>query len=135
MCGNSHGLSVQRGKGITRRLSVGFHGVKGTLLADYDWHEIISEGDRLAEIPDVPQTLPRSPGHGREFLDCIKSRNLCSCDVEYHYNVHLPINLGTLAYRLGRKIHWNDEKCEVIGDKEANEMIQPHYRKPWALPV
>ncbi|HOJ33982.1 MAG TPA: Gfo/Idh/MocA family oxidoreductase [Candidatus Hydrogenedentes bacterium] len=135
MCGNSHGLAVNRGKGITRRLSIGFHGVNGTLLADYDWHEIISEGDRLAQIPDVPKTLPRSEGHGREFLDCVKSRQRCSCDVEYHYNVHLPINLGGLSYKLGRKIYWDDAACEVIGDKEANEMLQPHYRRPWTLPV
>lgn len=135
MCANSHGLSVHKGEGFRRRLSVGFHGVNGTLLADYDWYEIVSEGDRLKEVPDVPKSLPRSPGHGREFLDCVKTRQRCSCDVEYHYNVHLPINLGTLAYRVGRKVYWDDANCRVIGDAEANDLLSPQYRKPWVLPV
>ncbi len=135
MCANSHGLALHRGEGMARRLGVTFHGVNGTLLADYGWHELVSEGDRLKDVALPDPWLPSSPGHEREFLDCIKSRERPSCDVENHYPLHVALNLGNLAYQLGRRIEWDAEREEVKGDREANELLKPNYRAPWTLPL
>ena len=116
-------------------LRIAFHGVNGILTSNYSEHRVFSEGGRL-DPETVPASItPESPGHGREFLDAVKSRALCSCDVAYHYNVHVALNLGDLAYRVGRKIHWDAEREEVIDDREANRLLEPRYREPWRLPV
>jgi hypothetical protein len=43
--------------------------------------------------------------------------------------------LGNLAYRLGRRLYWDDEKQQVIGDSEAQRLVSRQYRKPWTLKV
>lgn len=118
-----------------RRLGVMFHGTNATLLADYDTHRWIPEGDRGRNPAFPPPSLPRSPGHEREFLDCIKTRHQPSCSIEYHYNVAIALNLGHIAYKVGRKVRWDDAKGEIIGDKEADRLVKPRYRAPWKLPL
>jgi hypothetical protein len=84
-------------------------------------------------MPD--RTLPRSPGHDREFLDCIKSRELPSCDIEKHYPLSVTLNLGNIALKVGRKIRWDAAAEQIVGDAEANSLVQPNYRSPWSLPA
>ena len=136
MCANSFGGPFHAGQGLQRRLGITFHGVNGTLKSTYHNHELIGEASRIEGVELPEKSLPRrSPGHQREFLDCVKSRALPSCDVSYHYNVHVALNLGNASYALGRKLHWDEATGTIVGDREANEYIQPHYRKPWELPV
>ena len=133
MCANGFGLAT--GKTGDRQLLVSFHGVDGTLMADYDTYKFVAEPGK-PENPTLPDPyLSRSPGHQREFLDCVKSRQACSCSFDYHYNVHVALNLGNAAYRLGRKLVWDEERGDVVGDKEASEALQANYRAPWSLPV
>jgi hypothetical protein len=39
-----------------------------------------------------------------------------------------------LALRLGRSLRWDGEKGEVIGDPEANALLERPYRAPWQYP-
>lgn len=135
MCANSHGLTFQREPGITRRLGISFHGVNGTLTADYDRRKLIGEGDRLDGVELPEPSLPRSPGHDREFLDCIRSRELPSCDLEKHYPLSVALNLGDIALKVGRKIRWDAKTERIVGDKEADSLVRPDYRRPWSLPA
>ncbi len=135
MCANSHGLMFQRDTGIHRRLGIAFHGFKGTLTADYGSYQLVSEGDRLKGVTLPEPWLPRSPGHHREFLDCMRSRELPSCDIEKHYPLHVAINLGNIALKVGRKIRWDARNECIVGDREANELLQVNYRRPWSLPT
>jgi len=81
------------------------------------------------------RSLPRSPGHDREFLDCIRSRELPSCDLEKHYPLSVALNLGDIALKVGRKIHWDAKAERIVGDKEADSLVTPDYRRPWSLPA
>ena len=135
MCANSHGLTFQREPGITRRLGISFHGVNGTLTADYDRRKLIGEGDRLEGVELPEPSLPRSPGHDREFLDCIRSRELPSCDLEKHYPLSVALNLGDIALKVGRKIRWDAKTERIVGDREADSLVRPDYRRPWSLPA
>ena len=135
MCASSHGMTMHEGTGIRRRNGTAFHGVNGTLLADYGRRDFYSENGRLDEeaIPDP--WLPRSPGHVREFLDAIMTRELPSCDMEKHYPLCVALNLGNIALQVGRKVQWDAEREMIIDDPEANALAQPQYRAPWRLPV
>ena len=135
MCANSHGLTFQRDLGIHRRLGISFHGFNGTLTADYGSYQLISEGDRLKDVTLPDPWLPRSPGHDREFLDCMRSRELPSCDIEKHYPLHVAMNLGNIALKVGRKIRWDARKEVIVGDREANDLLEVNYRRPWSLPT
>lgn len=124
-----HGEPVRR-----RRLGIYFHSLNGTLLADYDTHRIIPEGDWLASLEPPPATLPPSPGHEREWLDGIKTRQQPSCSVLYHVRVDVPIVLGLLAYRVGRSLRFDPETEQILGDAEATRLAKPEYRPPWRFP-
>jgi hypothetical protein len=69
--------------------------------------------------------------HVRNFIDCIKSRERPIADIEGGHRTTTACHLANLSLRLGRKLHWDVEKEEVVGDGEANGMLVRPYRKPW----
>ena len=73
------------------------------------------------------------------FIDCVRSRkkeNLNSPIEEGLISCAL-LHLGNASYRVGRALHFDPEKQEVIGDKEAARILQDGdrgYRKPYVVP-
>ncbi|MDW8289173.1 MAG: Gfo/Idh/MocA family oxidoreductase [Armatimonadota bacterium] len=130
---NSFGFDFGRGQ-PARRLGIYFHGVNGTLFADYTRHEVVPEGDLLKDPTPPPQSIPPSPGHEREWLDCIKTGRQPSCSVEYHYRIDLALTLANVAYRVGRAVRWNPRTERIEGDREAQRLARPQYRPPWKFP-
>jgi predicted dehydrogenase len=118
----------------SRALGVMFHGTKGTLLGNYGWRRIVSEGEALKDAVPPEPSIPSSPGHDREFLDAIKTREQPLCNFDYHLPIAVAIDLAHVSLNVGRKVRWDAEASEVIGDREANDLAKPHYRKPWKLP-
>lgn len=133
-CANSFAFDFGRGK-PARRLGVYFHALNGTLYTDYGKHEIVPEGALLKDAAPPPRSIEPSPGHEREWLDCIKSRKQPSCNVNYHYKVDLAITLANLAHVLGRSIRIDPKTERIAGDREAERRARPEYRKPWKFPA
>jgi predicted dehydrogenase len=131
---NSYGFDFGSGT-PARRLGIYFHGVNGTMYADYDMHKIVPEGNRMEGMQAPEKSIPPSPGHEREWLDCIKSRQQPSCSVSYHTKVDVPIVLGNLSYRLGRSIRFDPATEKIVGDAEAAKAAVPEYRAPWKFPA
>ncbi len=69
--------------------------------------------------------------HVRNFVDCIKSRQRPIADIEGGHRTTTSCHLSNLSLRLGRKLRWDVEKEEIVGDAEANAMLVRPYRKPW----
>lgn len=93
-----------------------------------------------AEVKAEPRTRARKAGeqggepmgaHARHWLDCIKSRKQPVADVESGHRVSVACHLANLSMQLGRKLRWDAEKEDVIGDKEASAKLVRPYRKPW----
>jgi predicted dehydrogenase len=77
--------------------------------------------------------LYESPGHQRNFLDCVKSRRKTITPIETaHRSISVGL-LGEIAMLTGRKIRWNPEKEEIIGDPAASALLCRSYREPWVL--
>jgi predicted dehydrogenase len=131
---NSYGFDLQGEPGMKRRLGVYFHGINGTLFSNYNLHKVVPEGDRLKDIEPPPQSIPPSPGHEREWLDCIQSRRQPSCNVAYHVKVDVPIVLSLLSLKLGRSIRFDPATEKIQGDSEAARLAVPEYRAPWKFP-
>jgi predicted dehydrogenase len=110
-----------------------FQGSEGTLVADYETHDLYVKGKRVPEFKHPPQTIADSPGHVREFLDSIQSRQLTTCNVEYAHRLTKAGLLGNIAYRSGTKVTWDDRKERIIGEKSARRLLKRKYRKPWRL--
>jgi predicted dehydrogenase len=121
--------------GPGRHNGIVFHGKEGTLtIVNYGTPQVLDRNGKPVEGKDYPVAAPPSPGHEREFIDAVKSRQECSCSFARHLPMHIAMNLAHLSLHLGRKIHWDPERNEIVGDSAANEMIRPKYRAPWKLP-
>ncbi|MBN1395553.1 MAG: Gfo/Idh/MocA family oxidoreductase [Pirellulales bacterium] len=117
-----------------RRLGIYFHGLRGTLFCDYGKHQVVPEGKLLADANPPEKNIPPSPGHEREWLDCIKNRRQPSCNPEYHAKIDVPIVLANLSLALGRSIRFDGAAEMIIGDPEAARLSKPEYRAPWTFP-
>lgn len=75
--------------------------------------------------------LFRSPGHHREFLDCVKSRRLTSTTAETAHRSASIGHLGQIAMLTGRKLRWNPDTEEFLSDPTATRMLTAPMRSPW----
>jgi predicted dehydrogenase len=69
--------------------------------------------------------------HTRNFLDCVKSRKQPLSDLESAHQVATVCHLSNISLRTGRKLVWEAEKEEIVGDREANALLVRPYRSPW----
>lgn len=115
------------------KMAIGAHfeGGNGTLTCDYETRAIRIGKEVVADLPDVPKTLPRSPGHQRNFLDAVKSRGLPESNLPYARRLTLPMHLALASFRLKRKLMWDSVKEEVTGDPAANFLLSRNSRKPF----
>ena len=131
---NSYGFDFEGDPKPQRRLGIYFHGANGTMVADYGSMKIIPEGDKMKGKEAPPKSIPPSPGHEREWLDCIKSRQQPACSVFYHVRVDVPLVLSLLSLKLGRSIRFDPATEKIVGDSEAARLAVPNYRAPWKFP-
>lgn len=116
-----------------RGIGAWFEGEKGTLLCDYNSRLITINGETVEDLPNVPITLERSPGHQQNFVNAVKTRTQPESNLEYARRMTLPMHLGLISYRLGRQLFWDENKEKFIDDKEANQLLHREYRRKWDL--
>jgi len=77
--------------------------------------------------------LPVSNHHQQNFLDCVKSRARTVAPVEAAVRSDTLCQLSDIAMRLARKLRWDPDKEQFIGDEQANRMLKRPMRSPWRL--
>jgi predicted dehydrogenase len=111
-----------------------FEGTEASLVANYSAHEVWAKGKKVEDFSRPAQSIPDSPGHIREFLDAVKSRNLeTTCNVRYGHRVTKAGLLANIAFRTNSVIHWDDERERIVGNKEASKYLSRRFRKPWKI--
>lgn len=122
---------------------VAFVGNNGTLVVNRGGWEVIAEHPGAEETPRMDAvartTRTNTSGSGldlhvRNFLECMKTREKPNADIEIGAHIARFAHLGNISLRTGRKVFWNPEKQEFIGDKEANTYVKASYRAPWKVP-
>ncbi len=112
-----------------------FTGTKGTLHIGRG--VLTSDPDEIVKQPlgEDEVHLFRSPGHHRNWVDCIKSREPCVAPVEAGARTVTIIHLGNLAYWHGRRFQWDPQNWCFVDDDQANQtMLDSPHRDPWQLP-
>ena len=114
-------------------IGAAFQGSDGTIVTNYGEHKLFRAGKEVTDFKRPEPSIANSPGHIREFLDSIKSRQPTTCNVEYAHKLNKGGLLGNIAYRTGRRIQWDDANERIVGDKDAQKYVTRQYRKPWKL--
>lgn len=74
-----------------------------------------------------------SPGHHRQFIDCVKNRKTTLAYAEVAHRSASVGHLGQIAMLTGRKIHWNPKTETILNDSGASAMLGRTPRGPWTL--
>lgn len=135
MLANSYGFDLHGDPVPKRRLGIYFHGVDGTMYCNYGMFKVVPEGKRMEGREPPEASIPPSPGHEREWLDCLKTRKQPSCSVFYHTKIDVPLVLANLSLELGRSIRFDPATKKIVGDDEAARLAVPEYRNPWKFPA
>lgn len=109
-----------------------FVGEKGMVLSDYGKHTLLPE-DRFQDFQRPEPFIPKSLGHHAEWIHACKTGAPTTCNFEYAGWLTEANHLGNVAYRTGKKLHWNAKQLRAENVPEADPLIHREYRKGWKL--
>lgn len=109
-----------------------FIGDRGSLVSDYGRHKLLPETDFQSFVRPEP-FIPKSIGHHREWIEAIKSGGATTCNFDYSGALTETVLLGNVAYRVGKKLEWDDASLKATNCPEADQFIQHKYRSGWTL--
>ena len=124
-------------------------GTKGTVFAGQDGYRIIPAKKGQFQTWD-PMIEPEefnlageylSDGSSsystgaliRNFLDCIKSREVPLCSLEDGHRSTSFAHLANIALATQTRLQWDPEKERFTNNDAANKLLHYEYRKPWKL--
>jgi predicted dehydrogenase len=116
-----------------QRNGVHFQGTDGWIWVRRGAIEASNDGLLSTPLPATAERLYVSRDHMANFFECVRSRKDPICDVETGHRSASECHLAQIALRLGRKLRWNVEAEEFVGDgaKEANQWVAREMRKPY----
>ncbi len=71
--------------------------------------------------------------HARNFLDCVKSRAKCSCDVEIGHRSTSATLIANIALKTRSYLEWDGKAERFTNSEAANKLLQYKYRVPYKL--
>lgn len=93
------------------------------------WQEPVAES-LLVEL----RKGKKVDGHMANFFECMKDRGVPVADVWTHHRALTTCHLANIAIRLGnRKLTWDPEKEQIIGDDEANSWLKRPQRAGYEI--
>jgi predicted dehydrogenase len=108
-------------------------GANGVISVDRDHLTSIPEKIAKEPLGEKDVRLFESPGHHRNWLDCIRTREKPICDIEIGAGSVTVCHLGNLAYWNDRRLRWDPKAWQFRDDPEANTWLDCPRRDPWKL--
>jgi predicted dehydrogenase len=87
----------------------------------------LREEDRK-EVETMPDPQPL-----RSFAEAVKTRKDAGGNAESSHRCATILHLANIAIRTGRKLQYDPVKEQIVGDEEANRLVNPPMRAPWHL--
>jgi hypothetical protein len=72
--------------------------------------------------------------HVRNFLDCVRTRQRCNCDIETGHRSTTATLIANIALKTQSLLHWDAAAERFTHNDAANALLHYEYRKPWQLP-
>jgi len=89
-----------------------------------------------SDIPNLHkflETLPEPEPQISVFSESVKTRKKFALNEMNGFRSATLVNLGIVAVRLGRTLHFDPDKLEFIDDEGANRLINQPMRAPWVI--
>lgn len=77
--------------------------------------------------------LEQSPGHRRQFLECVRTRRDPIAPCEVGLRSVTPGYLGLISMITGRPIHWDPVHEKIRNDPFATRLLSQPLRSPWRV--
>ena len=87
-----------------------------------------------SDIPDLEKKLaafPDPPAQVTDFYQAVRERRKFALNEENGHRSATLVNLGKIAVRLGRPLHFDPVQQHFINDTQANAFIHEPMRAPW----
>ncbi|MCK4959867.1 MAG: gfo/Idh/MocA family oxidoreductase, partial [Planctomycetes bacterium] len=115
-----------------------FVGEKGTIEINRD--RIAANPRKLIGSSDRPEHLrvPETQPHIEDWINCIKSRERCTADIEYGQRsstLCYLVNIAREVGQVGKVLKWNPVAERFTNCKEGNRLLSRARRKGYELPV
>jgi hypothetical protein len=89
--------------------------------------EDLPEADRT-KVEEAPDPAPLLT-----FAEAVKTRQTAGGGPEAAHRCATMLHLANIAIRVGRRIRYDPVKEQVVGDEEANRLVNQPMRSPWHL--
>ena len=144
-CGNPCLATDEKGRPLGE---IELRGTNGTLYADE--RKFVIKGEQPGQFQEKGKRMEDFQGeetagaggnqwiteqHARNFLDCMKSRELPHCDVEIGHRSTSMALLANISLALRQRLEWDADKERFIDNESANKLLHYEYRSPWKLEV
>lgn len=113
-------------------MGVLFIGKDGMLRADYG-SKTLYPIEKYKDFKAPQPTIPKSVGHHKEFFDACKTGGPTTCNFDYSGALTEAVLLGTVSYRVGKKLIWDAANLKAVGCPEADAFLRRPYRDGWTL--
>jgi predicted dehydrogenase len=108
-----------------------FHGTDGWIWVTRGTIQASDPQILSQELPESAARVYYSDDHMGNFVDCIKSREEPICPALTGHRSASLCHLGVIAIRLSRKLNWDPDKEQFVGDDEANRHLAREMRQPY----
>ncbi len=113
------------------RGTYGPHGGHGTVfVGTQGWIHVDRSGLRAnpesllqSSIGPGEIRLTKSDNHGRNLVECIKTRSRPVSHIDAAYSVETICQVSAIAARLGRRLRWDASSERFVGDETANALL------------
>lgn len=77
-----------------------------------------------------------TPGHQRNFVDCVKSRDVTIAPAETAHRSITPGHLAMVSQKVGEALTWDPAEEKIVGNDAAQkQLMNLTYRGDWKLGV
>ncbi len=87
----------------------------------------------IPNLQKVIDSLPDPETQIIHFDESVRTRKKFALNESNGHRSSTIVNLGKIAVRLGRTLHFDPDKQQFINDKAANRLISQPMRGPWSL--
>jgi predicted dehydrogenase len=141
-----------------RNGEIEFRGTKGTLYLQSNGFEVVPDMLSPNEVPartPVDRSVERAyrtgakaaiepkkatgkadtAAHARNFLDCVRGRQKCNCDVETGHRSTSAALVANVAHKTKSYLEWDAKEERFTNSEAANKFLRYEYRAPFQWPT